>query len=531
MLRRYDMRTLRKGMSGNDVRLMQYKYILLGYELKADGDFGDITYRATGEFQKSRGLVVDYSVGPVTQKALGLEDYIVDIYSKNQVWFAGTPYDKNVKSYPVRTLRQWSELEPEADYLYNLAHYNMSKGIIGQTVVYLKAQGKDVGYGGTDEKILLRWQDVCAGYKVGIKDGKLLSLDKTKTAINANGLLKDGSYFHVQSVMDSTNYDLAKYMHDNYDVDLLLIQDGGGSVGKYDKIRDVHIAARMENSPNGRKVANVVCVKGEPINRTSITPPIPNKPEPLPPTKKFKVCLDAGHGVETNGKRSPDGTYLEYEFNLDMAYKMKEILERHNVEVILTRKDEKMLSKDSNTDLVKRVEIANSINDLSLFVSLHSNAYGDGTQWTSPRGYVIYTSAADDKAERNKAAKAILKRVKEAGILLRPTAHAHELFYVLRYTKAPAVLIEHGFHTNKEDVELLKADWYRNKLAIANCRGILDYLGIVWMGEKVEEEHWAKPALDRLVEKGIIVDAEQHKDLDAAITKGQLFVIIDKLTK
>lgn len=524
------MRTLRKGMSGNDVRLLQYKYILLGYKLKADGDFGEITHKITREFQKSKGLSVDYSVGPITQKALGLEDYIVDIYNKDQVWFAGTPYNNNATSYPVRTLKQWSILEHEADYVYNLAHYNMSKGIRGQTVVYLKAQGKDVGYGGTNEKISLRWQDVCAGYKVGIKDGKLMSLDKTKTAINANGLLKDGSYFHVQSVMDSTNYDLAKYMYDNYDVDLLLIQDGGGSVGKYDKIRDVHIAARMENSPNGRKVANVVCVKGEPINMASVTPPVQT-------TKKHKVCLDAGHGVETNGKRSPDGTYLEHEFNLDMAYKMKEILECHNVEVILTRKDEKMLSKDSITDLAKRVELANSISGLGLFVSLHSNAYGDGKIWTYPKGYVIYTSVADDKAERNKAAKAILKRVKEAGILLRPTAHAHELFYVLRYTKAPAVLIEHGFHTNKEDVELLKADWYRNKLAIANCRGILDYFGILnsiddsVADEPKENEHWAKPVLDRLVEKGIIVDAEQHKDLDAVITKGQLFVIIDKLTK
>lgn len=37
----------------------------------------------------------------------------------------------------------------------------------------------------------------------------------------------------------------------------------------------------------------------------------------------MKVCIDAGHGVETAGKRSPDGSYLEYEFNLDVAKRIQ----------------------------------------------------------------------------------------------------------------------------------------------------------------------------------------------------------------
>ena len=38
------------------------------------------------------------------------------------------------------------------------------------------------------------------------------------------------------------------------------------------------------------------------------------------------------------------------------------------------------------------------------------------------------------------------------------------------------MLIEHGFHTNQKEVELLKRDDYREKLARADCKGILDYL-------------------------------------------------------
>ncbi len=42
------------------------------------------------------------------------------------------------------------------------------------------------------------------------------------------------------------------------------------------------------------------------------------------------------------------------------------------------------------------------------------------------------------------------------------------------------MLIEHGFHTNKAEVELLKKDAYRALLAEADAKGILDYLGISW---------------------------------------------------
>ena len=46
---------------------------------------------------------------------------------------------------------------------------------------------------------------------------------------------------------------------------------------------------------------------------------------------------------------------------------------------------------------------------------------------------------------------------------------------------APAVLIEHAFHTNKEDVENLKSDVWRDLVAVAEARGIADYLGIAWV--------------------------------------------------
>lgn len=204
-----------------------------------------------------------------------------------------------------------------------------------------------------------------------------------------------------------------------------------------------------------------------------------------------KVCLDPGHGVETPGKCSPDKTYYEHEFTLDLAKRMKPILERHGVEVTLTRTDEHCPTGKSDTaDLNYRVKLANAIEGLNLFVSIHSNAAGnDG--WYSAKGLSCITSAAGDTAGRNLAANAIIARMKEAGITVRNTSLTHDIaLIVLRKTDAPAVLIEHGFHTNKEETELLKTAEYRDALAEAECKGILDYLGIAWSedyGKTVQE--------------------------------------------
>jgi len=255
-----NLRALRQGMTGNDVRWLQYKL-----NITADGSFGPATLNAVKAYQKSKGLAVDGSVGPATQKSLGLSDFIVHIYDKGQVWFAGTKYGS--PSYPLRTLKQWAKLEG-ADYVFNLAFFNMSGsgsdkyGVIkGRTLTYLKAKGYDVGYGGTNEKLTIDANNICAGYKVGIVNGKAKSVSSVgKRARNANGQLKDGRYFHVQSVTTATEHELVQYMLKNYDVDLLLIQDSGGSTGFYDRKKDVLLAGEREGT-NGRPVASVVCVR------------------------------------------------------------------------------------------------------------------------------------------------------------------------------------------------------------------------------------------------------------------------------
>lgn len=257
------MRTLKRGCRGNDVMYLQY---LIGADM--DGSFGPATDRALRAKQRALGLVVDGSCGPKTRTALGLSDFMVWVFDlkKDKLWVAGAPYKSS--SYPTKTLSQWAK-EEGASEVWNLAFFNMTGSgvdkygvpIKGRTLTYVKAKGKDVGYGGTAERITLDSQNVFAGYKLAIKDGKKQTVSWSgKRARNANGRLRDGRVFVVQTVSKQTEAAVVNHMMQNYAVDLMLIQDSGGSTGFYSRQHDALIACEREGK-NGRPVATVLCCK------------------------------------------------------------------------------------------------------------------------------------------------------------------------------------------------------------------------------------------------------------------------------
>ena len=131
-----------------------------------------------------------------------------------------------------------------------------------------------------------------------------------------------------------------------------------------------------------------------------------------------KVCLDPGHDAGNLANKSPDGTYYEHEFCLDMGKRIQAPLERHGVAVTMTRTDGKEVS------LAKRCEIANGIPGLNLFVSLHSNAAGS-SGWSSASGWSEYIYGPG--GDREKAAQDILAAVKAAGITVRSTPIVYDL--------------------------------------------------------------------------------------------------------
>lgn len=212
---------------------------------------------------------------------------------------------------------------------------------------------------------------------------------------------------------------------------------------------------------SSRVVQNLICVYLKKGDKTK--------------TDKHIVCLDPGHGGTDSANGSPDGTYKEHEFTLDMGKRIKAHLERCGVAVVMTRET------DTGVGLSRRAEIANAAG-AELYVSLHSNAGGSG--WSNASGLCAYTYAAG--GTRDMLAKAILEQMRAAGVAIFSAGLYHSKFAVLAQTDMPACLVEYGFHTNKEDVARLKNDAWRESLAIATAKGICAALNVAWTAPKAD---------------------------------------------
>lgn len=258
-----------------------------------------------------------------------------------------------------------------------------------------------------------------------------------------------------------------------------------------------------------RKVHNLICVYLK-------------KEEGDPMSDKKIVCLDPGHGPDTvNG--SPDGSYKEHEFAWDMYERIAPLLEGQGVKVVCTR------TEDTKPSLTARAEVSNAAK-ADCFVSLHSNAFGSG--WTSATGLEVYTSSGPMTAQRNLLATALVNQFHAAGVRLRQEPIKHNLeLTVLAKTDAPAVLIEYGFHTNEEDVSLLKNSAYRDKLALATAKGVCDWLGVAWSvgmdaeAPEVTPDSWAAEAWALAYYKGIL-DGTRPRD---PVTRQELAVVLERL--
>lgn len=234
--------------------------------------------------------------------------------------------------------------------------------------------------------------------------------------------------------------------------------------------------------------------------------------------RRYLVCLDPGHGPET-GNASPDGSYLEREFTWDMCARLRVRLEEQGFRVILTR------TEDVKPTLTRRAQVSNDAG-ADLFLSVHSNAAGSGG-WSAPQGVVIYTSAPGANAPRNIAAEDILAQLRLAGVRLWGNGLAHERFTVLVETTAPALLIEYGFHTNREETALLKDPAYRETLAEATVRGICRFFDVPYREGPGEEQAapWAQEAWDRAVALGILDGTAPG----GVVTREMLAVVLERI--
>lgn len=189
------------------------------------------------------------------------------------------------------------------------------------------------------------------------------------------------------------------------------------------------------------------------------------------------VILDAGHGGIDSGAVGIDQT-LEKDINLDITLKLRYLLELNGYNVILTRKDNNSIH-DADADTIREKKISDirnrekiiTSNPNGIFVSIHQNKFYDssvhGAQVfysdNNPLSLVLAQSICDSVSEILMPEKK--RQIKKSGTEI----------YLLYHSTIPSVMVECGFMSNPEDLELLKDESYQKLIAITIFNGIQNY--------------------------------------------------------
>ncbi len=215
------------------------------------------------------------------------------------------------------------------------------------------------------------------------------------------------------------------------------------------------------------------------------------------------VVLDPGHGGSDPGAV---GYAIEHEVVLQVALRLKRLLESQGIEVILTRDGNYDLSSSKSTDLRLRSNFATP--DRNMFVSIHANAAdassANGVE-TWVFGQPLSQENLDRAIEENGGAaltdEALAIAADPAVMILRETqlnysrslAEAvqysmvqatgardrgvkQSAFYVIRNARTPSILVEIGFVSNPTEGSNLASAAYQDSLARGLYNGIMAFM-------------------------------------------------------
>lgn len=202
------------------------------------------------------------------------------------------------------------------------------------------------------------------------------------------------------------------------------------------------------------------------------------------------VVIDPGHGTHSNmekEKQSPDSDIMkikdgggcqgvatntpEYVVAMEVAQKLKTLLENNNITVIMTK-----TSNEESPGNIERANVGND-NNADLEIRIHcdsaDNQSASGASMLVPDKVGYAVNIAD---KSNEYGEIILDNLisssnaKNRGVITRDDLTG------FNWSKVPVVLVEMGFMSNPNEDVKLNDDDYQNKLAEGLCNGIVQSL-------------------------------------------------------
>ncbi|MGL6104811.1 N-acetylmuramoyl-L-alanine amidase family protein [Romboutsia sp.] len=173
-----------------------------------------------------------------------------------------------------------------------------------------------------------------------------------------------------------------------------------------------------------------------------------------------KIVIDCGHGGGDSGAFNKKLNVMEKHINLEVGKIVYNKLLEYNCKVVMTR------NSDVNLSLVERVKRSNNVG-ASRFISIHCNSFSD----EKANGFEVWVY--DNKNNLN-LGQDILNSLNDNIDLRNRGIKESKEYYVTKYTKCKACIVEIGFMSNTEECKYMLNNI--DKCANAITQGIVKNL-------------------------------------------------------
>jgi len=198
------------------------------------------------------------------------------------------------------------------------------------------------------------------------------------------------------------------------------------------------------------------------------------------------VVVDPGHGGQDSGTMKAG--VAEKELTLDVARRLERLLHERGVATLLTRSD------DTYVTLEGRARMANDQREC-VFVSIHFDeatraaatgieTYYAARQISLPQRVAswlpfLQPAALETSSVESQSLAAFIQEALVARTQAVDRGIRAQQFFVIANVRHPAVLVEGGFLTNKEEVSKLANEDYREQIAAAIADGVVRYRDVL----------------------------------------------------
>lgn len=197
----------------------------------------------------------------------------------------------------------------------------------------------------------------------------------------------------------------------------------------------------------------------------------------------MKINIDAAHGSNTAGKRTPDG-YREHYISVKAAVALGRALIRCGFEIMRTGYNDSNAYDDPDVSITSRQKAVKN-GKCNASVSLHANAYGNGKTYNTAEGASVHIHSLESKwNDSARLARMIQDEIvkgtpqKNRGVKTGNFGMCNAVYMNVD----AAVLVEIGFMTNEREASLM-ADGtaFCEEQAEDICRALCKYYNVTYV--------------------------------------------------